>query len=337
MSSFDGIGFDGLGCENFFVLLFACLSVAWRIQVRTKSWLAAIVFFLSCLSALQHSNSSLAYIFMVTGAVWALDSETWRGIFGFLAIVNSLMIIIGAFFGKPFGLLLNASMSGCFAAALLPMTCGHRKLLPWMQGLIAVSVLMTQQSMPIAIMFLTFGVFLIFRRDWLLLLAAIAGSVGVGYLFVGPELFYSHGRTVVWKLCMEFWRWHGEVWFGTGLGTFLVIGPQLTEGAGPPGWQWMHSDWYQVLFEMGRVGLFFIASLYLLTLWLARKNHGLFICLIAYGAFASANMPLRYPISAIWGVLLIRLAMEESRTVSVASQFYCALRSTWLRYRRRKA
>jgi hypothetical protein len=51
--------------------------------------------------------------------------------------------------------------------------------------------------------------------------------------------------------------------------------------------------------------------MYVHALWRARGSVELFSALVAYAVFAMANMPLRYPVSGLFGAFLIRWALEK--------------------------
>jgi O-antigen ligase len=138
----------------------------------------------------------------------------------------------------------------------------------------------------------------------------VAASLAVGFLMRGHHLFEERGRLDVWFNSMGYIEDRSNFWTGAGLGSFWVLGPSLNPG-GQEIFTWMHSDWLQTLFEQGILGFLSVAILYVHALVRAKRNEALFVSLAGLGAFAIANMPLRFPLAGLYGAVLIQWAMAE--------------------------
>jgi hypothetical protein len=270
------------------------------------------------------AEGALISFLLTVMIVQALTIPTWVKIFKALAVVNAVAICVDFLFfsGKvifqhlplseiihhePWGLLLNASMSGCFNASIFPFLDRKEKTLRY---LVLISIVLAGRSLPIAVLFAGIGASLLIQKRYKELAIAIPGSFALGFLIKGTNLFQPRGRDWIWTQTYYFFRDHIHWAIGSGLGGFYIVGPTLT-GKNGVIFTWLHSDWLQVLFEEGLIGFAIIASMYIHALWRTRKNAQLFSALVAYAAFGVANMPLRYPLAGILGAFLIRWSMEE--------------------------
>jgi hypothetical protein len=309
------------------VLLIGAILLARKIQ--SHSPIVGLAFAWACFSALRifaspvspyldESNqwqavldcstaSALASLFIYLFAARALPMIRWSILFQVVALVNAIALIIGSFFGKPFGILMNASMSGCFNVSLLPLFF-HGKKRPGISILLLViSILVTAQSQPIGLLILLTEI-VIFRAGyrksavgfWL-----ISGTLAL--MILGDRFLNTSGRLNIWTTAMHWWWNQSSVFLGSGLGTFFAIGPTFNR---PDVFIWLHSDWLQVLFEQGVIGFVLIAVLFLRAIFNARirSRPAIQYALITYGVWGIANMPLHYPLSALYGAVLFNYA-----------------------------
>ena len=259
--------------------------------------------------------ASLASIALCLFAISVFETKNWIAVFNWLAVANAVTIFACKFFYiEPTGLLANPSMSGCLSAALLPLFF-HRESrlnLLWML-LVHASVFVSAQSQPIGLFFVPIGLRLIQKRCWKTLGAAVIASFIVGVLIAGHDLFDSNGRMTVWKLAFPFWWKTANPFLGIGLGSFWHVGPWLTLHRFWQPFLWLHSDWLQVLFESGILGLALVTSLFCQAVYFAKNNTVLCISLLTYGAWAIANFPLHNPISALLGVFLMHESLGKAQ------------------------
>lgn len=219
-----------------------------------------------------------------------------------LGVVNALLMFVN--FRE--GLLLNWSMSGCLSAALFPFYTG-----PW-SWFIGASALYSERSQPVVLLFfvLCLGYF---RKQKLKQAAAmtILGFV-IGIVVKGALFFDSSGRTLVWKEAWHFFNQYANPFLGLGLGSFFYVGPYMTMHKTGIAWSWLHSDWMQIGFEMGAIGLVLCFSLYVQALYKARRE--LSDSLLIFGLFGIANFPLHNPVSAFIFSVLLHEALKTSQS-----------------------
>lgn len=195
------------------------------------------------------------------------------------------------------GLLPTGSMNTAFAAACLPL------LVPGLRALVILTALTHHGSTALLIVAAYFVLsFVHSRKDsetgvfsLLLLLAASAFSAWClsGKLFDGGERLMMYGKLMTFWTAE--WKW---VVFGMGPGTYLHTG-LLVSRYRPPLFLQLHSDWLQLLWALGLVGL----ALALRGTWdavkSARKNCEALQLLAGCSLFMVTYHPNQYFSSAI--------------------------------------
>lgn len=266
----------------------------------------------------MHVAESALFSFFATLAIlFCLSIKEWTRIFKGLAVVNAAILLVSFLIhprGVPVGILVNASLSGCFAAVLLPLFNYGNKVERWLGFVVFVSAVASGRSLPIAVLFSMLIVDAGFCRQWKRILAVLP-ILALSILTLRTKHFLdSDGRFWVWNESWKYFIAHVPKLTGAGLGSYYVHGLMVTEGK----FTWLHSDWGQLGFELGVVGLAVTAMMYYCALrnaWLRSKidsrASGLFTALLGYGAFALANLPLRYPLCGLYGVFLIRWAFDR--------------------------
>lgn len=344
------IHIDPLGGENLLVWI-GSIGIGSYWLAKRYSWTVGVAFGLSALSALRGfqdtmngwstnpivrelnlaSESALISLILTVAVVQCLSTKTWVSFFKVVAGINAVAICGDALFHlpwdflfgdgpwlglvskEPWGLLLNASMSGCLNAAIFPLLNPKEKALWW---LVLISIVVTGRGLPIAVLCAAVSAWLLLNRRYKQLLGAVVASAVVAVVVKGANLFHPRGRDVIWIASYKYFREHLSQLFGCGLGGFYVFGNHFNTGDSTI-FVWMHSDWMQTIFEQGLVGFTAVVLMYLHALRRTRKTPQLFAALVGFGAFAVANMPLRYPIAGIFGAVLIRWAFEKPMTESV--------------------
>ena len=227
------------------------------------------------------------------------------------------------------GLMGNRSIGASFTVVWLFLTIemakvawergarGIAKALLWTAPIGTAAVLVSQSGISyVALVVAITGVgLLMWRQFWVGVLLNAAVLIGLGtyikkdwwqYFLAGPHA--AAGRYEAWPMFYHFWREHFPWWFGSGLGTFKFWGPasqmyaHYQEGRW---WVWAHSDWFQILFELGAVGLALATALFISLLWQAKRRPGLFGALLAYGTVMAGNYPFRVAPFALLGWLLV--------------------------------
>lgn len=126
------------------------------------------------------------------------------------------------------------------------------------------------------------------------------------YFTGGPHA--AAGRYEAWPMFYHFWHSTFPWWFGSGLGTFKFWGPvsqMLAHYQEGRWWLWAHSDWFQILFELGAIGLLLALGTYLTLLFKAKTRPGLFAALLAYGSVMVGNYPFHIAPFALLGWVLV--------------------------------
>ena len=291
-----------------FWFVFSAIRVFFVVKGPYPGWLPDMQLTLEATSA-----GTVVLLFLYAVTPFALDPESWILVFKAVAVVNSWWVIIGSISNRPWGVLLNASMSGCFSACLLPLFFPvHKKASLFFSLPVLVSVFFSRHSLPLATLSVILGVYCARNGMFKRMAVGFGAILCVGSTVNEHGLLETSGRLHTWKLCVGwFWK-HANHWFGVGSGSFSLVGPTLTQANSPVGeiWPWMHSEPLQVLLEQGIVGLVLLLIFYIHLLYRSRKTPQLFYCLVGYGAFSCANMPMRYIISALFGAFLVHWSLN---------------------------
>lgn len=174
-------------------------------------------------------------------------------------------------------------------------------------------------------------------RKSILLSGALLGALGYCGRFVDSQWYGSIttglqniDRLKHWEVFFQWWVDHAALLFGTGVGTFRHLGPVIQKaheielmpcilsGTYPnlietcQHWQWAHSDWLQILFENGIIGL--LSAFLFLVVCLYRtfqaQRFDIFAALVAYTTAAAGNYPGHLAEYATLGMLLFTIAMK---------------------------
>lgn len=234
-----------------------------------------------------------------------------------VGILNCAMLLID----PRYGVLSNSSMSGTFQALLIPLYfAGNSKFFLGLGVASVLAVLLTKASNPILIMGVEFAAMALYL-PWKGRLTFLLGSLGLGSLGVwlmgGFGRFTdSSGRWGLYNDAWDFWRQLGEPWlFGTGTGSFLALSRNFIQD-GKNLWPFMHSDWQQILFEQGFLGLFSALGLFMTLLWRSREKPLIFSFWIGLGAAGVFNMPLRYVPTLLLALAMLKYSYAERTSAS---------------------
>lgn len=295
--------------DFFWLVLWACFQFsAVRVFINPQppfmheqlAWIGALD---------RAAGSTLALAFILYCGVREAPRWLLNRLFDWVALINALLMIGGGlFYGKPYGILLNSSMSGCFAVALIPHIC-RRDHWPVMTLLLSIlAAVMSRQSQPLGMLIVLFATLALSNRAQIhaLFWAVIGGFAAYSYL--GDTLFDSSGRVWMWARAMKFFTRFCNPWLGAGAGAFSVVGPYLSQPL-PESFIWLHSDWLQILFEQGYLGLA-LASAFFVFLVRSRPAR-MQLLVVLYGAWMCANMPWHYPLAAVFGLFIMLRASEE--------------------------
>src|SRR3990167_7653314 len=87
-------------------------------------------------------------------------------------------------------------------------------------------------------------------------------------------------------------------------------------------WTWAHSDWIQVLYELGIIGLICYLAMFLFALRAAYiNNQYVFQALVIYSITSLANFPAHFGGHAFIGVAIVALSFMDKKTQSSELDF----------------
>jgi hypothetical protein len=207
------------------------------------------------------------------------------------------------------GFFYNESMGACFNACLLPFFWKKGTFNRVATAMILFSTFLSHKNQPVAVAAVALGALFILEKRFKVLLALPIVAASAGKFITGTAFLAENGRIEVWKDSIHFLRDHFNQWIGSGLGTYYYIGPFLTLKKLHEAFVWLHSDWLQIWFETGWIGLLLATAFFTHTLIKARKNTPLCASLVAFGFFGIANFPLHNAISGLYFLFLIRWAL----------------------------
>lgn len=254
-----------------------------------------------------------------------------------VCLIDSLIVIYqSAFGGDLMGLLANQSMNGCLIAVTYPFLCYSPEKITYNElaqpeavsrwrevtfDLLMVfapvlAIFLSKNSVPIGV----FGVGLItwFWNDDRINMApknrrlfsvVLLGLLMVAAALVIPNLFFDSGRFKVYSTSFHWWQSQADQLTGTGPGSYFLIGPYIqavTNNQPRNFFVWMHSDWMELAFQFGWLGLYLylVQFVQLFDKCLTRKNVYLLSALASYGAFAVFNFPTHIAHTAFVGIFL---------------------------------
>lgn len=243
------------------------------------------------------------------------------------AVVVAIQFAIGREFAMTYGLLPNTSMAASMMAMLFPAMVYHAVTVRRLKLTNNASPLREDLNFFVKhnwLLFfgsaLVFGTILIHQSSiaWAALIAtAIAAAtiekrwIGIGLVAFGVvAIFAGHHIDPEWSRVAEttranFWPKiiafpieQGRWIFGMGLGSFRHWGPELQmlhQFEVGNWWLWAHSDWVQIFFELGIVGLGLSLVCFLRLLWLSfiRRDAISVALLVPLGVVMCGNYPLR--------------------------------------------
>lgn len=267
------------------------------------------------------NNSAMALIFLLT--LLLLPRSPRILIFlCHLTVLNSLYIISQGPHITSWGIMLVSTMDACLIAIMYPLilqlsNC-YNVYLKWIYRITPVlAVLFTTSSTGLGGIVLGLSVLFLNKKSLKLLL--VPAILFLSALLLNPLLLSDSLRFVCWRWSMSWWWHNANHFFGTGIGTYSVLGPIIqiathnqvsitAEGITANYYTMLHNDWLQCLFELGSIGLGLLICLYTHLLYLSRNRPYLLSSIIVYGATATIAMPSKYVITAIVGTLLVREA-----------------------------
>lgn len=266
------------------------LSLRLRlVSARSFIIIISLVYFVSCLSR--------------------KNLERLLTAFGFIAALNAISVLI-----YEFGMSGSRSMDMTICAMILPSILLRKESLKWyemLNGFIVLTAMFITKGSTV--FFMLIGIvacYLAFYKKWKEIVIAVLAIVTVGVIINKGEFLYHIDRTEQWALLMSWWNNHAEVFFGTGLGTFQWLGPEI-QNKSKDLFVWMHNEYLQIIFEMGYVGFGLTIALSIVCLKRSLNRPWLFSTCVAILISFVTQFPLRVFLSEIFILLIIRLCLED--------------------------
>ena len=157
----------------------------------------------------------------------------------------------------------------------------------------------------------------------------LPASLGIGLAVLGTSKITTTNRfQAYWIFIRELWH-SGHFALGTGLGSFRVwsyyIGEKMAFFRNPNGswewYQWAHSDWIELCFELGVVGLILSALVYFQSLVRAYFSGDRELLSLGLGVLAATALdyPRQYFVTAFLVVFFVveSLRLHESKIQDV--------------------
>lgn len=272
--------------------------------------------------------SMIAYTLPVVFADKRIRAALLMG-FGWLCFLDSVYVLTQLVAGNGYfesgGVFGNYSMNACVIAFTYPVwTRGYRRpggALEAIGGLVALimpvlAVLLSRSNMALLALIAAFIAPFIphmgkLRPRQVIRCAVTVALLGVtSWLIMGGKLGQASGRYAVWVGLVNWWWVHANPWLGTGLGTLFFLGPHIqvadlhqTTG----GFFWAHNDPLTIGFEMGALGIAFIALMLGCAAHRAVKSGRAYLLssMAAYLVASLGTYPTHLPIPGVFGALLI--------------------------------
>lgn len=243
------------------------------------------------------AGQTLAEVVLITVGVLATDRKIWN----FVSCIVVVEIFAVWFFDHG-GLMSWTSLSTAFIALALPFTA-------WPIQIAGVATIAFHHGSTALLILAAQLVALALRKKvlrpvlfFIPVLAVIAYAHSNGPILDGGERLFHYAKFMT--LWAQDWR---TIVFGTGAGTFTWISLKVDNFKGDLFLQ-MHSDWLQIAFEYGLIGVGFALSIF----WLATKkawNNIQALC----GAWGAAAFMITYhPLRHFPSAFVIALIVKET-------------------------
>jgi hypothetical protein len=245
----------------------------------------------------------------------------------FGAVLNSFVIIVKFFvWHKDYAIFSSDAADASFIGCMLPCIFIFKKR--WKEflcGIVMVlAIVLTKSSTGLG----TIGIAVAFIalqelkfKKWIYWMVPITlGICAFGHFFIGHELLNDNDRLPIFKTIFSFYKTYANPFIGAGTGSFTVWGDvaQRVAHDGSPNYFnifiWLHDEPLEILFENGIIGLGLVLAVYILALAKTfRRKEMIFSMLCIYGFTSLTEQPLRFWVTQLLGVCLLRLAFDQSK------------------------
>lgn len=235
-------------------------------------------------------------ICVVAGMVMITQPKREKILSAFRWVILAELICI--WFKLP-GLMMEIPFAGSFDVALAAL---YFPFAPrWLKVLTLGTVIMNHSTTALLIMLAQTFALCIKDRASMLRLVAGSAVVLIAVLMLQHDhhgqkisLLAGTSRFERWQTYMSFWSSNWFFWlFGTGPGSFMWLAMSMDRFKHPM-FLWMHSDWLQILFELGAVGFVLAVGVLVRAIRYFWHNPKLLSAVFGSAAFCLTYHPLRY-------------------------------------------
>lgn len=269
------------------------------------------------------ATHSLVFILMIFLVNLLTEPDKLIYFFSRLAFINSLLIIgLSFFYDNYAGMMLNLSMDATFISIMFPFLIEASKEFKKKIDQVAIlaipviAILISKSSIGVGGLAVSIVGYFFAKKDFKIKYLSIPVFILILAFFYDPNLFDSNGRVENWKRSIDWFFNHGNIYTGMGLGTYWRLGPFIQKlqnpGTDPRNlFNFMHSDFLQIFFEMGLIGLFLSIGVFLRSLIKSLKDPYLFASVLTFGAVCFFNMPLRFILTSTVGMTIIISSLRK--------------------------
>jgi len=308
-------------------LCFLLLPVAWKRlgPILSLTWVyflvrSIFVFFNTAeplvrnmgMAMDQTSGQAFAQLMLMPLAVMWMPRKYfkyWKEAFLVFGVINGLVLVISGY-----GVFNAHSLDAAMLAQLVPLA-------PlWLAVLFILASLLVPNAATAWLMLSSYGLLMAYRIKKLRWFIVI-GVITAFYFAMRSHGFHSSGRIDAWIRFFVWWEHDANIFFGTGPGTFIWLGPYIDGMRGNVFLQ-MHNDWLQILFEGGILGFSLSAGSYCYLLYHAKDRPRIFLALVGLGFFCLTYHPFRFFPSSFFIVCLIREVLSSAHTFEPSTECF---------------
>lgn len=256
------------------------------------------------------AGQSFSEILLIPLALLTMRARTQDRLlkhFKWIALAELVMV----WFNKP-ALLNAASFDLAMVACYFPFAP------TWLRGLTLGTIVFNHSGTAIIILGVQGFVWFVKEKQyealpWTVWATILGVFLGVCYHFqtdtygVRVPMFNYAERISIYQKYLDWWRSNWSfIAFGVGPGTFMWCA-LLIDKFKPPLFLQMHSDWLQILFELGLVGLTLSLAVYARAILRVWNDTVQVMALAGIGAFCLTYHPLRFfPSAMLVGLIFAR-------------------------------
>lgn len=305
--------------------------VAWLVGKKTN-WITALGAFFALASAAvvfqfpaslygeiqfrmdQSAGQAFAQFISVILCGLLIKAEILYGLFAFIALINSLILLCGGV-----GLFHVYSLDTAYIAMCLPILIqGLRRIRLILAGLVLLPVMLAilfkGGTTGVAVMEVSLLTYCALTKRvpealWILGLGVMA------FVAIGAFGFFNPGgRFQEWSHFMTWWIDHSNILVGSGTGTFEWLSPVI-QNRPKEIYLFMHNDYLQILFEQGILGL--TLALGVVFTAIQKSKDPVVISSIAGILTACVTQsPMRFWLSGLMIATTLKAALSTVDTVS---------------------